>query len=250
MLDSIAVNYLVLGCRTTFLVGLGCVAVAKFLLPEFLQYGKTLIPSNGPQIKSRLRLIYSTVPKAWFAHFYYLSTALSLVNVYLYYNSPVVWLVAFHSIRRLYETKVICKYSSSSRMNWSHYVVGIWFYTVLNTIISLKHYERKVVYSLKPFSFLLFSLASWDQHNNHRTLSKLVKYSLPTDGLFRWVCCPHYFDEVLIYASLATYNLELCWPLLWAFVNLSVSALENKKYYMLRFPRAQVPQYAIVPFIL
>lgn len=247
MKDVTIISYLVLSYRLTFLIGLGAVAIAKFRLPGFLQYGKTL---QRPKVKNGLQIIYTTVPKAWFAHFYYLSTTLSLINVYFYFKSPIVWPVAFHSIRRLYETKVICQYTPSSRMNWSHYVVGIWFYSVLNIIISLKHYERKVPYSWNTLSLLVFSLASWDQHKNHRTLSKLVKYSLPTDGLFQWVCCPHYFDEILIYASLATYNMEFCWLLLWAFVNLSVSALENRKYYLQKFPEAQVPRYAIVPLVL
>lgn len=240
------INYLVLGYRITFLIGLASVLVAKFRLPTFLRYGKTLLPNK----EAKLQLIYTTVPKAWFAHFYYLSTILSLVNVYYYHRSPIVWLVAFHSIRRLYETTFICKYTPHSRMNWSHYVVGIWFYTVLNLIIALKHYESVVSYSLKPLPFLTFTLASWDQNNNHRNLSKLVKYSLPRYGLFQLICCPHYFDEVLIYASLATYNSEFLWLLLWVVINLSVSALENKKYYNDKFPRAKVPQHAIIPFIL
>lgn len=245
-------RYVIIGYRLTFLVGLSSVAVANYLLPELLQYGKTFVSDNPHRKDAPLwqRLFYATVPKGRFAHFYYLSTFLSMINLYSYYGSPIAWLILFHSVRRAYETTFISKYTPTSRMHWSHYVVGIWFYSVLNLMINIKLHQGAVSSALKPVPFLIFCFASWDQYKSHRILSRLVKYSLPTEGLFQIVCCPHYLDEVLIYASLIPYNWEFSWLLIWVFTNLSVSARENKNYYDHRFPKARVPQYAIIPLVL
>lgn len=251
-IDDSILRCVVIGYRLTFLIGLSSVAVANYLLPELLQYGKTFAPDSATKNEVHLwkRLFFLTVPKAYFAHFYYLSTLLSLANLFYFRNHPITWLIAFHSVRRAYETTYVSKYTPMSRMHWSHYVVGIWFYTVLNLMITLQLYKGSMSTSLKLAPFLVFCLASWDQNKNHRILSKLVKYSLPRDGLFRVLCCPHYFDEILIYASLLPYSLEFSWLLIWVFTNLGVSARENKNYYRHKFPKAKVPQYALIPYIM
>lgn len=250
--DEAVITYVVIGYRLTILIGLSSVAVANFLIPELLRYGKTFTSGESPNTDAPLwqRLFYATVPKYYFSHFYYLSTLLSLINLYNYHRSPVVWLILCHSIRRAYETTLVSTCTPKSRMHWSHYVVGLWFYTVLNLMINLELYQNAISPTLKSMPLLIFCLASWDQNKNHRILSRLVKYSLPTEGLFKWVCCPHYLDEILIYASLIPYDLEFAWLLLWVSVNLGVSALENKKYYDRRFPQARVPQYALIPLVL
>lgn len=252
MLFENVLRNLVIGYKVSFIIGLCSLLIAKYFLPEFLQYGKTLIkrPSNKNDACSLQKVVQFTVPKSFFSHFYYLSTILTMVTLYYYHNCPFVWLILFHSLRRLYETKYICKYTANSRMSWSHYVVGIWFYSVLNLILNLKLYEDAIPYSLKPVPLVIFCLASWDQYESHQILSHLVKYTLPNQKLFQFVCCPHYLDEIVIYGSLVAYNSEFLWPLAWVLCTLSMSALETRKYYLANFKHANVPKYAIIPFVL
>lgn len=252
MLFDNELRTLVIGYKVSYIIGLCSLLIAKYFLPEFLQYGKTLIkkPSDKIGVYTLQRLVHFTVPKSCFSHFYYLSTILTIMTLYDYYNCPLVWLILFHSLRRLYETKYVCKYSNNSRMSWSHYLVGIWFYSVLNLILNLKLHEGAIPYSLKPIPLVIFCLASWDQYESHQILSHLVKYTLPNQKLFQFVCCPHYLDEIVIYGSLLAYNLEFLWPLVWVSCTLSISALETRKYYRAKFNDANVPKYAIIPFIL
>ena len=49
----------------------------------------------------------------------------------------------------------------------------------------------------------MFLYASINQYRCHRHLAGLKKYSLPELGLFRYLICPHYFCECLVYLSLA-----------------------------------------------
>ncbi|CCD22416.1 putative polyprenol reductase NDAI_0A02580 [Naumovozyma dairenensis CBS 421] len=238
--------------RISFFIGFLSVIVAKLYLPDFLEYGKTLKDHDEPQNKTILqKIIHFTVPKAYFSHFYYLSSVLSLVTFCYYPSYPIVWMLLFHSLRRLYETLYTSKYSAKSRMNWSHYVVGIWFYSTLHIILGIKlHYQEIPRYPRDTFTFLIFFLASWDQYKNHEVLANLVKYSLPKERLFKLVSCPHYLDELIIYGSFIAFNNEFCWLFVWVFVSLGISALETKAFYQLKFKDEVVPKYAMVPFIL
>jgi len=250
------IPYITIFYRVSFLIGLLSLLFAKFVLPEFLQYGKTLYPIKKSDKKlnhknSKLNtIIHYTVPKAYFAHFYILSTVLSLITCASYagYTSP--WLVLFHSIRRLYETLYVCKYTNKSRMNWSHYVVGIWFYSVLHIILNIKLKQGIILSDLHKYSSALFIIASWDQYMNHKVLSGLVKYSLPKDRLFKLISSPHYLDELLIYGSFISYNAEFLWLVVWIFTSLAISAIETQRYYKINFPNDKIAPYAFIPFLL
>lgn len=237
--------------RLSFIVGLGSLFIAKKYLPDFLEYGKTLKEHVDLKESPLLnRVMHFTVPKVYFSHFYILSTILSTITTSYYYQYPIAWMLLFHSIRRLYETLYISKYSNKSRMNWSHYAVGIWFYSVIHIILNIKLYYDEIGTTFNKAAFYLFIVASAEQFRSHLILSKLVKYSLPTDGLFKYVCCPHYLCEIGIYASLVVYNAEFLFALVWVIASLSISAMETKVYYKTKFKDQTVPPYAIIPFLL
>lgn len=246
--ESLVLQGILYSVRGSYILGLFSLLVAKIYLPNFLEYGKTLKNKRSQSNSWINEVINLTVPKAWFAHFYIISTFLSVITLICYKDYAIVWVILMHSIRRLYETIHICKYTEKSRMNWSHYIVGIWFYTVLHTILNIELYQGRISKHLNKKSFLLFFLASWDQYQNHKVLSQLIKYSLPTKRLFKYVCCPHYLDEILIYASLTTYSPKLFWPLIWVVASLTVSAFETRKYYIIKFKDKKVASYSIIPF--
>lgn len=237
--------------RLSFLIGICSLFMAKSCLPEFLQYGKTYQPNNDTKFSSILERIKKfTVPKAYFSHFYYLATLLSLITLYFYPKFPIVWIIFGHSLRRLYETLYILRYTNKSRMNWSHYLVGIWFYSVLLLILNISLYRNTIPSTPNTYALMIFCIASWDQYKNHCILAQLIKYSLPTGRLFGLVCCPHYLDEIIIYSTLLPYEQEFCLTLIWVITSLSISALETRNYYKHKFKDDDVPRYAIIPYVL
>ncbi|CCH63140.1 hypothetical protein TBLA_0J01440 [Henningerozyma blattae CBS 6284] len=255
MIDLVTLlQYLIILYQLSLLLGFIALFTAKYFLPKFLQYGKTLqpIPSKKKQELSLLERISNfTVRKSYFAHFYIISAGFSFINITVFPTYSITWLILFHSVRRLYETLYISKYTKDSRMNWSHYAVGIWFYTTLNLLTFHQLYTQRIVpHTINIFAFLVFSLASWDQYENHQTLSRLVKYSLPRGRLFKIVACPHYLDEILIYLSLLSFSMIFIYPLLWVIVSLSISGIETKNYYRSKFKPEKTQKYAILPYIL
>lgn len=96
------------------------------------------------------------------------------------------------------------------------------------------------------------------QHRCHRQLAGLRKYSLPDQGMFRHIVCPHYTCECLIYLSLAIIaapeghwcNKTLLSVLTFVAVNLGVTAYGTKSWYAGKFGQEQVmSRWIMVPFL-
>lgn len=255
-------DFLVYGVQFGLFLGTSAVflAMATPSLNSLLFYGKTKTKI------SRFEQFY--VPKRWFIHFYYLHSTLSTgsliwyltyYNRYDYYLSFVLVLLMnlIQAYRRLYECVFISKWDDvKSKIHITHYIAGIFFYTSANLMpILLRNSMWKPLSSKTGIYLILimFILTSMDQYRNHSHLASLRKYSLPTHGLFQFVTCAHYFDEVVIYTLFA-----LMYPsigyfllLLWVFVNLSISAIENRKWYVQKGLIRQDDEIrCIIPFIL
>ncbi|AET39396.1 putative polyprenol reductase Ecym_4334 [Eremothecium cymbalariae DBVPG len=244
----------------TYGVGFFSVLLAKYKLPLMLQYGKTLtLPRVGGHFSWYASL---TVPRSYFTHFYTLSFLLSIINVCMFYRYLITWCICLHSLRRLLESVKVTVWGASSRMHYAHYFVGIWFYSALNLTVYLQLSEDAATSMasdhinkmLPGIGLVLFIIASCDQLLNHIHLAQLVKYSPPSRRLFKWVACAHYFDEVIIYISLALVGRTTRWSLtlasIWVLINLGVSSIETRRYYMSKFKSLPIAPYALIPFIL
>ncbi|EEQ40044.1 hypothetical protein CLUG_04172 [Clavispora lusitaniae ATCC 42720] len=240
-------------------------------LNQLLAYGKV---AQGPKSTqtgfARLVQIASrwTVPKQYFVHFYILFAVLQWLQLpwakgkLLHTNFGLAWLLlTAQATRRLMESLLLTQWGSKSRMHISHYFVGLYFYVCV-AIVSFCGLVVAQEESKRPRQWLaiaFFALFSVDQYNNHRHLAALVKYSVPTFGMFRHVACAHYCDEIVIYFAVTVAawtrepNMEVSVALFsaWVFVlvNLSVSGLESLRYYQTKFDDYTV-QYAVVPFLL
>lgn len=129
-----------------------------------------------------------------------------------------------------------------------------------------------VWWRLPPILLCLFG--QYQQHVHHVILADMRKpssdnsnnkgkpvgssYSLPSRGWFRYVTCPHYFAEVLVYVSFAILlaqeqvqgNRHFV-VLFWVASNLTLSALTNLKWYKDNLPAEIMKgRKAIFPFIL
>lgn len=232
------VQILRLFIASTYFVGCFCVLFAKFHLPQLLGYGKTL--------KSSSNFWYNlTCPKSYFTHFYIISLVFSGYNVWVYHNLLAACLM-LHSLRRLYESLFITQWGSS-KIHAAHYLVGIWFYTVINLSVNICSDKTE----FRIISVMIFVFFSLDQTANHFHLSRLRKYSHPSYGLFKYICCAHYFDEVMIYFAFALMNngtrVLLGYSLLWILINLGTSSYETGNWYLQKFSYRS--RWYFIPYI-
>lgn len=174
--------------------------------------------------------------------------------------------------RRTYEHWASFK-PSTSKMWFVHWLLGIFFYTTMGLSVWIEgsgmksqHFtvygivdqedcaevilQRSLfsdpVASYSPKSLVATVLFLWawvNQHLCHKHLAGLKKYSLPNEGLFRFLVCPHYTCECLIYLSMAVagapegtlYNTTLMYGLAFVVVNLGVTAGQTRKWYADKF---------------
>ena len=259
---------------------------AKFITPlnELLQYGKTVSQDVREHARLENNLIkqtigfiskYFVVPKAWFVHFYITLFALSSLIFLASFNEPISSdpekfknLILIHrllwvqGIRRLTECLTITNFSKTSKMNVSHYVVGLSHYILVTwaTYLGLSTYgSHQVPNNYTVFDIVLiigFAICSLLQFQAHYHLSTLVKYTLPD---FNFVSSPHYFYEILIYTILLSFAIKDGFDMVsvtfftaWLFVisNLSISSLETFSYYQKKYKEEFKLKWAILPGIL
>ena len=143
---------------------------------------------------------------------------------------------------------------------------------------------------LAAFALAGFLAANAAQHLAHIELAQLrprkqaprsrasssAQYGVPAGWLFTHIsCCPHYSSEVLLYAALAVlaatdaagvvggagmtiahgmFEMRVCvcaWgAALFSFVNLSITAVRTRRWYLKRPEASHLSKWAIVPFVL
>lgn len=103
----------------------------------------------------------------------------------------------------------------------------------------------------------LFTTASLNQHRAHKHLASLRKYTLPHDGFFAYIACPHYTCECLIYVALALasaapghiFNRTLLAGLFFVVANLGATAGNTRAWYVEKFGGEKVPRWRMIPFV-
>jgi 3-oxo-5-alpha-steroid 4-dehydrogenase 3 len=104
----------------------------------------------------------------------------------------------------------------------------------------------------------LFLLASGVQHECHKHLASLEKYTLPTNRFFQSVVCPHYTSECLIYVAIAIaaapkgqmMNRTVLAGLGFVVSNLAVTADSTRKWYVEKFGEEQLKgRWRMIPYL-
>lgn len=226
------------------------------------------------------------IPHRWFIHFYITSVACSVFWAYQYlFDGAVlrhvtarqragdmtlgqVWiswlLMLLQGMRRLYEDVYITK-PSKSTMWMIHWALALAFYSAMSVAVwvegsgaILTRPQNLTIPLRKTLLAILLYFAGWlMQHECHRHLSSLKKYSLPTDGLFRILVCPHYTCECMIYLSIAVAaappgqvcNRTLLCALLFVTTNLGTTANGTAKFYAEKFGVDKVPRWKMIPWL-
>ena len=104
----------------------------------------------------------------------------------------------------------------------------------------------------------LFLLASSVQHECHKHLASLKKYTLPENRFFQFVICPHYTSECFIYVAIAIaaapkgqiMNRTVLAGLGFVVSNLGVTADSTRKWYVEKFGEEKLKgRWRMVPYI-
>ncbi|CAM9363317.1 unnamed protein product [Chrysoparadoxa australica] len=114
----------------------------------------------------------------------------------------------------------------------------------------------------------VFLVGSFQQNLAHRHLADLRlkaeqkpeqgektsdTYHLPHSGWFKWVSCPHYLCELLIYASYIIITRAqspgLCLVAVWVFCNQCVTAHQCHAWYHSCFPSYPKQRKRIIPWL-
>ena len=63
-------------------------------------------------------------------------------------------------------------------------------------------------------------------------------YKIPQTGFYRWISCPNYFGEIVVWSgwALATWSLPGLAFAVWTIANLAPRARSNHKWYQQNFP--------------
>jgi 3-oxo-5-alpha-steroid 4-dehydrogenase 3 len=87
-------------------------------------------------------------------------------------------------------------------------------------------------------------------------LASLKKYTLPSEGWFRYIICPHYTSECLVYLAIAwiaaphgqIFNRSILGALMFVAVNLGATAKGTKAWYEQKFGADKVAgQWLMIP---
>ncbi|KAI5961033.1 DFG10 [Candida pseudojiufengensis] len=275
-ITTIHLQYLIIGLYLILTSGVLLVKVVK-PLNKLLDYGKNTRLSSDSDSSVLVNFIANNavVPKSWFTHFYIclftLSTAtyfqechksiLGLNDSTTYKNFQIInKLLMIQGFRRMFESFFVTKFSPTSKMNISHYVVGMTHYVLIGlaTYSGLEmNCGRSATFTVLDYVLMtIFGVASIQQFNAHYYLANLQKYSLPK---FKYVSSPHYFYEIILYTVLMVFsiksgftNTSLMFIAAWIFVitNLTITAFETYNYYTLKYKEEFKLKYAIFPGFL
>lgn len=182
----------------------------------------------------------------------------------------VAWLLMLaQGSRRLYESIVLSR-PSSSKMWVTHWLLGLLFYGAMSIAVwvegaaSLQASAESRGIRVDSLDLklvagsVLFLWASKQQHDAHAYLFGLKKYTLPTQGFFRHIVCPHYTFECVIYLALSILaapegkwvNKTVLCAMVFVGVNLGVTAAGTKEWYAMKFGREAVERRVrMVPFV-
>ncbi|EFX00617.1 3-oxo-5-alpha-steroid 4-dehydrogenase [Grosmannia clavigera kw1407] len=182
------------------------------------------------------------------------ATSMSLMQV-----SVAMGLEALQAARRLYEHASVFK-ASNSKMNFTHWALGLAFYVCMSVAVWIEGSPagRGIEWAKLALGTSLFLFAWLQQYRCHGHLASLVKYSLPEEGMFRYLVCPHYTCECTLYLALSIvaapagqlFNQTLLPSVFFVVACLGVTANRTTKWYIEKFGAARVAKrWKMIPFI-
>ncbi|KAK9381458.1 uncharacterized protein V2V93DRAFT_391157 [Kockiozyma suomiensis] len=170
-------------------------------------------------------------------------------------------IITIQCARRWYECLYVEKMSNKARIRLGHYLVGHLFYLAVSCAILCDSLQNSINPSPNALSlsscsvaFVLYLTAARAQYSAHKQLASLKKYSPPPPTfLFKYLVCPHYTAEIVVYISIAVicdFSSATVAVIIWTIVNLGASAEQSRAFYVDKFGEKVVDgKYNIIPFV-
>ncbi|TGO28022.1 hypothetical protein BPAE_0033g00240 [Botrytis paeoniae] len=283
-------------CAAFFILGT-TVDLGGTLIPSFRQHvmnygsrGFTPNPEKSTSLQSKTTRIFKyvgsiQVPHTWFTHYYIVSVASSIFWAFqIITRGPafrllasysqqdatksmtvnqvtLAWtLMALQGSRRVYESLTLTK-PSQSKMWVGLWAIGIAYYLFIGVSVWIEGIGSIDISkpSLKTcVAVPLFVIASFCQHDCHKHLASLKKYTLPSNPFFRHIVCPHYTSECLLYIAIAIaaapqgqfLNRTILAGLCFIISNLGVTADSTRKWYATKFGVDSVKgRWRMIPYL-
>ena len=248
--------------------------------------------NSGSSLVRKL-MDWTQVPHSWFLHYYLFSFSLSLFWAGQYFFRGeimrvlasrqaeaggrsmdvsqvvvVLGLMGLQGGRRLYESLVVTK-PGKTPMGAAHWIVGLAYYGVMSVTVWIEGSgaileawdtgkARMNIPMRTPLMVGLFFSAWIKQHECHKYLANLKKYTLPQEGYFESVVCAHYMFECIIYVSMAlvaappgsVFNRTILVGTVFVVVNLGITADGTKRWYGEKFGVDKVANKSrMIPFV-
>jgi len=76
-------------------------------------------------------------------------------------------------------------------------------------------------------------------------------YKIPQGGMYRWIACPNYFGEIVIWIgwAIATWSLAGLSFAMWTIANLAPRAMSHRKWYQEQFKNYPASRKTLIPGI-
>ncbi|XP_050298626.1 polyprenol reductase [Anthonomus grandis grandis] len=249
------------------------------------------------------------VPKSWFKHFYYAAIfeymyAFGLVIAVYFFGLPVpeiikqildlvcgvnrvsfipkhkvfisMYLMTMQVYRRYYDTQYISVYGEKSKMNLSHYLIGMIYYPgaamailceaplFANAPDSINNADIDLLStSFSDILAVLIFLIAWkhqqictqilaDLRKNEKGDIVTHEYKLPQGDWFEYLSCPHQTAEIIMYSCLMWilwYNITWSFIFIWVVANQVETIMLSHWWYQEKFEDFPKKRKALIPFI-
>ncbi|XP_023016003.1 polyprenal reductase [Leptinotarsa decemlineata] len=193
----------------------------------------------------------------------------SATNVYI-----SLILLSLQSYRRFYDTHYVSIFGKNSKINISHFIMGIFHYPgaflaiiceaprFATTTFGATNLNLTSLSYIDIFAILLFIWAWWHQHKTTKILAGLRKnekgkivtsdHKLPHGDWFEYLSSPHQTAEILMYLSITIllwYNITWFFVFTWVLANQVETILLSHWWYQETFEKFPKKRKALIPFL-
>jgi len=134
------------------------------------------------------------------------------------------------------------------------YLQGIWIYQFAPKELYGDNYIYSWYFIL---GIIIFAIGTYINRSADKILRALRKpnekeYKIPYGGLYKYISCPNYLGEMIIWLGWAIMLQSLIGLafFIWTVANLTPRALSSHKWYLTNFPHYPKERKALIPFIL
>ncbi|KAL3266945.1 hypothetical protein HHI36_011095 [Cryptolaemus montrouzieri] len=181
-----------------------------------------------------------------------------------------ITLLALQIARRYYDTHYVSIFGKNSKINFTHWGVGITYYPMVILAIlceapnfSTPELRKATLSEIGVFEVIgisLFFWAWWHQHTCTVILASLRKtkigntdsYKLPMGDWFQYISSPHCTAEILMYVALSFFlwqSVTWWYVILWIFGNQIVTILLSHWWYQENFKNFPKNRKALIPYL-